>query len=345
MLDQRNNTAYPIMVSIRCLVYNHEPYLRQCLDGFVMQKTSFPFEAIIHDDASTDGSADIIKEYAEKYPDIIKPIYETENLYSKHDGSISRIINDACKGKYMASCEGDDYWTDPNKLQKQVDVLENHPECTIVFNRVKVISKDNKYLDWDIPRKGHVQEGFIELKDYTYEEYNRGFWTFHTSSFLYKSNLMNEFSEIRAHEFKNFPYGDMPFLLFCLIRGKGFFISETMGCYRYLSGGYNSKVKKNPSFSISQEEKLIKALKDLDKFTKMKYHDDIQKKILRSTFKTELLKGNYKMLFNKDLKIFLNNYPMKIRLYFFVRGFMPKLYTFFFKIKYSFYHILKHNKQ
>ena len=74
-----------LMVSIRCLVYNHEPYLRQCLDGFVMQQTNFRFEAIVHDDASTDGSAAIIREYAAKYPDIIKPIYETENQYSKRD--------------------------------------------------------------------------------------------------------------------------------------------------------------------------------------------------------------------------------------------------------------------
>ena len=91
------------LVSIQCLVYNHEPYLRQCLDAFVMQKTNFKFEAIVHDDVSTDGSAAIIREYAEKYPDIIKPIFETENQYSKHDGSLERIMHDACKGKVMTT--------------------------------------------------------------------------------------------------------------------------------------------------------------------------------------------------------------------------------------------------
>ena len=75
----------PLMVTILCLVYNHESYIRQCLEGFVMQKTNFRFEAIVHDDASTDGTAAIIREYAEKYPDIIKPIFETENQYSKGD--------------------------------------------------------------------------------------------------------------------------------------------------------------------------------------------------------------------------------------------------------------------
>lgn len=112
-----------LMVSIKCLVYNHAPYLRQCLDGFVMQKTNFKFEAVVHDDCSTDGSQEIIKEYAAKYPDIIKPIYETENQYSKHDGSLRRIVDAHLNGKYIAFCEGDDYWIDPNKLQLQVDYI------------------------------------------------------------------------------------------------------------------------------------------------------------------------------------------------------------------------------
>ena len=93
------NSQQPLMVSIKCLVYNHAPYLKQCLEGFVMQKTNFRFEAIVHDDASTDGSAEIIREYAEKYPEIIKPIYETENQYSKCNGAVLRIMNAACKGK------------------------------------------------------------------------------------------------------------------------------------------------------------------------------------------------------------------------------------------------------
>lgn len=127
-----------VLVSIKCLAYNHEPYIRECLEGFVMQKTNFRFEAIVHDDASTDGTADIIREYAEKYPDIIKPIFETENQYSKHDGSLGRIMNEACTGKYIAMCEGDDYWTDPLKLQKQVDFLEEHEDYSMCFQAAEI---------------------------------------------------------------------------------------------------------------------------------------------------------------------------------------------------------------
>ena len=125
------------LLSVRCLCYNHAPYLRQCLDGFVMQQTDFPFEVIIHDDASTDGSQDIIREYAERYPDIIRPIYETENQYGK--GKIFDIINRAMHpdSKYIALCEADDCWTDPHKLQLQVSFLESHPDYVYRHRRTQ----------------------------------------------------------------------------------------------------------------------------------------------------------------------------------------------------------------
>lgn len=144
------------MVKIQCLVYNHERYLRQCLDGFVMQQTNFRFQAIVHDDASTDKSAEIIKEYADKYPDIIMPIFQTENQYSKKDGSLRRIMYEACKGsKYIAMCEGDDYWIDPLKLQKQVDFLEANPEYVVCgTKRVTVDKKGEQIHSPSLPTDG-----------------------------------------------------------------------------------------------------------------------------------------------------------------------------------------------
>ena len=116
------------LVSVIVPLYNAAPYIRAALEGFLAQKTNFPFEVLVHDDASTDGSAAIIREYAEKYPDIIKPIYETENQWGK--GTISKSMDAVMhpNSKYIATCEGDDYWTDPQKLQIQVDFLETHPD-------------------------------------------------------------------------------------------------------------------------------------------------------------------------------------------------------------------------
>jgi glycosyltransferase involved in cell wall biosynthesis len=102
------DTNHPL-VSIKCLTYNHEKFIAQTMDGFLIQETDFPFEIIVHDDASTDKTADILREYEKKFPLIVKPVYETENQYKKQDGSLTRAANAPLKGKYIANCEGDDY--------------------------------------------------------------------------------------------------------------------------------------------------------------------------------------------------------------------------------------------
>ena len=218
------NLDNQIIVSIKCLVYNHAPCIRQCLDGFVMQKTNFRFEAIIHDDASTDGTQDIIREYAEKYPEIIKPIYETENQYSKHDGSIRRITDEAVSptAKYIASCEGDDYWTDPLKLQKQVGFLENHPDYMMVCNRTKLYS---------VRRKRIVGEDFCDTKDTTLKVkdviYRTGLFI-STCSIVYRNGLLDNYPDYC----KQCLVGDYPLQIMAALKGKIYYFNSPMSVYR-----------------------------------------------------------------------------------------------------------------
>ena len=134
-----------ILVSINTLTYNHEKYIAQCIEGILMQKTNFAFELLIHDDASTDNTAAIIKEYEKKYPKIIKPIYQTENQWSKGIKNSATYQYPRAKGKYIAVCEGDDYWIDENKLQIQVEFLENNPDCALVCSNRYVLGKNGKY--------------------------------------------------------------------------------------------------------------------------------------------------------------------------------------------------------
>ena len=148
-----DNSDTPL-VSVRCITYNHEPYIAQALDGFLMQKTNFPFEVIVHDDASPDKTADIIREYEAKFPKIIKPIYETENQYSKHDGSLGRIMDAACKGKYIALCEGDDYWIDENKLQMQVDFLEGNPDYGMCYTNFNILNQKKGIYEYNLFNSG-----------------------------------------------------------------------------------------------------------------------------------------------------------------------------------------------
>ena len=126
-----------IKVSINCITYNHQEYIEEAIQSFLMQKTDFKYEILIHDDASTDSTQDIIRKYQEMYPDIIKPYFQKENQLSKGVRRINYKFNHTkSKGKYIALCEGDDYWTDPYKLQKQVDFMEENQNCTLCAHAV-----------------------------------------------------------------------------------------------------------------------------------------------------------------------------------------------------------------
>ena len=131
------------LVSIVCTTYNHERYIRQALDGFIMQKCNFPIEIIVHDDASTDGTSKIILEYAKKYS-IINSILQTENQWSKGIATWKYLFTDVAKGKYIAICEGDDYWIDPLKLQKQVDFLEANSNYGLVLTDINIFHQKNQ---------------------------------------------------------------------------------------------------------------------------------------------------------------------------------------------------------
>lgn len=146
-----------VLVSVSCITFNQAPYIRECIEGFLMQKTDFEFEILIHDDCSTDGTTEIIREYAGKYPDLIKPMYEEENQYSQGKPIGTPVWNlPRAKGKYIATCEGDDYWTDPYKLQKQADFLENNPEYGMCYTDFDVKNETTGKYTHDI-FKNHIR--------------------------------------------------------------------------------------------------------------------------------------------------------------------------------------------
>lgn len=237
-----NQNEQPLMVTIQCITYNHEPYIRQCLDGFVMQKTNFRFEAIVHDDASTDGTAAIVCEYAEKYPDIIKPIYETENQYSKHDGSLRRIMDAHTHGKYVAVCEGDDYWIDPLKLQKQVDFLEMNPEysmcCTDCY---RYVQKTGEKI-----YKPHTFETTIVLKDLLKGN------VISTLTVLYRKDFLVGYSDVIGKA-PVWPMGDYPMWLWLASKGPIHRISEITSIYRIQeeSASHSKDINKKFFFGLA----------------------------------------------------------------------------------------------
>lgn len=217
-----------ILVSIGVITYNQKAYIRECLDSILSQNVNFKYEILINDDCSTDGTAEIIKEYEQKYPEIIKPLYQTQNQYSLGKGILRNFILPRISGKYFALCEGDDYWTDSNKLQKQVDFLESHSDYSICFHPVKLIYEDNPNKTYVYPSKKTFKQNL------DFERLLK--WNFiQTNSVVYRWRFVNENVQ------DIIPNGILPgdwYLHLCHAQvGKIGALKEVMSVYRKHSGG------------------------------------------------------------------------------------------------------------
>lgn len=235
-----------ITVSIDCTAFNHENFIRQALDGFLLQETNFPIEILVHDDASTDKTATIIQEYEQKYPHIIKPIYQVENQYSKGQ-NVSKINLSRATGKYIAICEGDDYWTDPNKLQMQVDFLESHPDYSMCFHKAKLRYEQSLYTQAECES--------VKDQDYTASEL-LDHWIVPTASIVMKR-------ECFFHPLKNSSaiiHGDYFIVFTCLSLGKVRGFSRSMSIYRINQGSilYNSEYKIKNAMKMPQNWECFK---------------------------------------------------------------------------------------
>ena len=219
----KNNTP---IVSVCCITYNHKDYIKETIEGFLMQKINFPIEIIIHDDASTDGTTEILKKYAEQNPNLIIPLIQKENQFSKKEGSIfGRFVFPKAKGKYIAMCEGDDYWIDPLKLQKQVDFLEENRGYSMVFTGCKInkINGGSKIIKYDNLSK-------VDINEYLNNSY---FMT--TASLVFKKSILRHYTE--DWMFKLFA-GDFMLRSFALIDGNIGYVNSITCIYN--KGGEGS---------------------------------------------------------------------------------------------------------
>lgn len=232
------------MVVVHCSTYNHSKYIEDALKGFVMQQTNFPFCAIIIDDASTDNNAEIIRKYANKYPDIIKPICLGYN-HMQH--SISRNPYFDCwhqSAKYIAQCEGDDYWEDPYKLQKQVDILESNPEIGLCYSKAHIYIQSS-----GLRSSQTIGEGKNSPLD---EIITKGNFI-PTLTTLYRKDLMFRYYEEIKPETKQWKMGDMPMWIWFIINSKIIFLDEITAVYRILSdsASHSRDLKKEETFNKS----------------------------------------------------------------------------------------------
>lgn len=254
------------LVTIRCLAFNQRNYIRKALDSFLMQITSFPFEILVHDDCSTDGTDEIIKEYERRYPSIIRAIYESENQYSRHDGSLLKAVDPSIRGVYLAICEGDDYWIDPKKLQTQIDYMEMHKDYSMVFCSAVYVN-DNRYV--------YSDKKTTYDRDYSTDDIIRGGGEFCASPSL----CIRKTAYDNPYAFQKHAYvGDYPLQIAMSLKGKVHYHHKNMVAYREPEGNNGSITSQsfaNSNKLISQITNEISWLSELDELTGGKYHNSI----------------------------------------------------------------------
>lgn len=221
--------ANSIMVSVYCVTYNQEQYIKDAIEGILNQEVCFKFEIIIHDDASTDGTAEIVKKYAERYPEIVIPILCEENQYSKGVENLFKSIYSWGRGKYVALCEGDDYWSDVNKLQKQVDFLEKNNQfvgCAHNTLLINIKEKEDRVL---FPQD---KDRIISFKN----ALKGGGSNYHTSSLMCRRSIFCDY----VKEMPDFSMpmlrvgiGDYPLNIFISLYGRIYCFKEVMSVYRW----------------------------------------------------------------------------------------------------------------
>ena len=278
-----------IKVSVVCLAYNHEGYIRDALEGFVSQKTTFKFEVLIHDDASTDGTADIIREYEAKYPDLIRPIYQTENVHSKGTPIVREYLIPLARGSYLAWCEGDDFWCDPYKLQKQYDYMESHPECNICVTRAV-------FADHDTGRCT-IRPKQAMSRTYTTEEVIMlGGLFFAAATFFMRRHVYIDLPEC----FRVRHFVDLQLVIYGSMSGGCYAMQDVMTVYNNKrKGSYTEKTWKNAEFRDTINREAMQMFERINEYYDYKYDTAIQNRlrhyryrILKSEGRLDEIQGN-----------------------------------------------------
>ncbi len=254
------------LVSIVCDTYNHAPYVRRALDGFLCQKANFAFEIIVHDDASTDGTADIIRSYEKAYPDLFRCVYRTENIYSKDPKILEHYVFPLARGKYIAICEGDDYWTDPLKLQTQISYMETHPDCTLCVCAADLVDTEERWI-------GAVKP-YDQDTDISTDEVIRGGGGFvATASIVAPAYL----AQNRAPFCDMTDVDDAVLQIWFASKGTTHYFAKSMCAYRQAVPGswtvtYNAAGREK---QVAHHKGLARALRDFDRETNYCWHDAV----------------------------------------------------------------------
>ena len=308
------------MVSIWCLCYNHEEYIARTLDSFLEQETDFPFEIIISDDASTDSSAEIIRSYAQRYPDIIRPMLLEENVYSTGANMFATLFFDKTRGKYVAVCEGDDYWTDKSKLQRQVDFLEANPEYSLCVHNTMLHYCGGAQQDKLLLKHGEDRDiDFATLLSGTS-------YSYHTSAILCRREIICNPPDFYFVANAN-GFVDYAIALWSGLNGKVRYLDRPMSLYRINSseGAWSWGVDKQykPLRKFIRGE--IEMLRTLLPHTEGEKREQTEHEILEKEFELMYIEGRDIEQRKGAYAAILRKQPLRYRVNNFLKSYVPGL--------------------
>ena len=297
-----------------------------------MQETDFKYEILIHDDASTDSSADIIREYEAKYPDIIKPIYQKENQYSKGVKISWKYQYPRAKGKYIAMCEGDDFWTDSFKLQKQFDILEKNPDCVFCSHYVRCVNEDGSYTKSLIPE--------LNIK----ERLNSNDWIkllcehtpFQTCSYFFRREVIERFFDNIPEFIQVASIGDLPLMLLLATEGNCVFLKKEMSCYRCGSVGSWSRTQRNREANKKSFEGIIACKKSFDNYTNHKYSKWINESVALCEMQLHASMNKHRRCFQKKYRSAFRKLSTRTKISYVIFAVFPKLYPIYCKRRFKY---------
>lgn len=299
-----------ILVSISCITFNHEAYIARALDSFLMQKTNFKYEILVYDDASTDRTQEIIREYEQKYPDIIKPYYQTENQYSQGKYNVEGFFNyPRAKGKYIAMCDGDDYWTDEKKLQLQVDYMEKHPECAMCLHAARIETQERAIQSLKI--RPYKKNRLISAEEVIDKPSN-----YPTASLLFRTEYTKDLQDYYYIS----PVGDIPIQIHMAAKGTVYYMDRKMSVYQQgVSVSWSALMKQgNYKQNLIDHHNAMKVMyRGFSKETHGKYDKAIQRACRRMDFLTLINVKEYKEALAPGYRSFYRELDLRTR--FFIR--------------------------
>lgn len=316
-----------VLVSVCCMAYNHEKYIEKTLQSIISQKTKFSYEVLICDDASTDGTRAIIEKYEKKYPDIIKGIYHETNQYGKGNHVFLETYEMA-RGKYIATCECDDYWVDENKIEQQCEIMEKNDRITLCTHTVRHINEDGSKRK--VVQPSFLTEGEINGKDFVKMMLtSKAQSIFHYSSYFFRKKDVEDLISKTAKYFQNVPVGDIFIQLHLANKGNVYYIQKEMSHYRRNSVGSWTSRQVGRAKKTEHINRLIHSYNEFDLYTHGEFHKEICDYTNGLQFQIWILQNDYRAA-RRD-RVNFAKLPVQKKIRIFLCGYFPgaeKIYDF-----------------